>query len=223
MFTFNLAAYNGTVSSYGVEVAVIDKEAPTLEFAGANELIFIEGMTNGRDPEFSYDKSKFYDYTAYDVFHGEKVELTEYVEIDFGDFNPDDINANIFDRTKPYTVTYTVYDVAGNKTQIRRTVRLIGFYDTIALINGKMPNSANAIAVDTNGFEVSLKNFGGTVWAKYAPGIHTMGQMKSIGTPIRTYNGRLAVEGLEDGWYTVFVQTDKRDYFTITVFVDSAE
>ena len=30
-------------------------------------------------------------------------------------------------------------------------------------------------------------------------------------------------ENLKDGWYTVFVQTDKRDYFTITVYVNAAD
>ncbi len=223
LFTFNLAAVNGTVSSYGVDVEIIDKEAPTLTFEGTNELIFIEGMTSGRDPEFAYDKAKFYDFEAYDVFQGVRTDITDRVVIDFGDFNPDDISANVFDRTKPYTVTYTVYDGAGNKTEIRRTVRLIGFYDTIALINGKMPNSANAITVDTDDIEISLKNFGGVAYAKFAKGIFTMGQMKTLGTPLTAYNGRFVARDLEDGWYTVFVQTDKRDYFTITVFVDAKQ
>ena len=223
LFTFNLAAVNGTVSSYGVDIEIIDKEAPTLTFEGNNELIFIEGMTSGRDPEFAYDKSKFYDFVAYDIFQNIRTDLTDKVEIDFGDFNPDDISANVFDRTKPYTITYTIYDDAGNKTQLRRTVRLIGFYDTIALINGKMPNSANAITVDSDDIEISLKNFGGVAYAKFAKGIYTMGQMKTLGTPLTAYNGRFVARDLEDGWYTVFVQTDKRDYFTITVFVDTAE
>ncbi len=223
LFTFNLAAVNGTVSSYGVDIEIIDKEAPTLTFEGNNELIFIEGMTSGRDPEFAYDKSKFYDFEAFDVFQNTRTDLTDRVEIDFGGFNPDDISANVFDRTKPYTITYTVYDDAGNKTQLRRTVRLIGFYDTIALINGKMPNSANAITVDTDDIEISLKNFGGVAYAKFAKGIYTMGQMKTLGTPINSYNGRFVARDLEDGWYTVFVQTDKRDYFTITVFVDALQ
>lgn len=221
LFTFNLAAVNGTVSSYGVDVEIIDKEKPTLTFEGNSELIFIEGMTSGKDPEFAYDKSKFYDFEAYDVFQGVRTELTDKVEIDFGGFNPDDITSNVFDRTKPYNITYTVYDGAGNKTEIRRTVRLIGFYDTIALINGKMPNSANAITVDTEDIEISLKNFGGVAYAKIAEGIFTMGQMKTLGTPISAYNGRFIARDLESGWYTVFVQTDKRDYFTITVFVDA--
>ena len=223
LFTFNLVAVNGTVSSYGVDVAIIDKEAPTLEFAGANELIFIEGMTEDKDSDFAYDKAKFYDFVAYDVFDNVKTDLTSKVEIDFGDFNPDDINANVFDRTKPYTITYRVYDATGNKTELRRTVRLVGFYDTIALINGKMPNSANSITVNSNDIEISLKNFGGTVYARYASGIYTMGQMKTLGTPIKPYNGKLVAENLADGWYTVFVQTDKRDYFTITVYVNAAE
>ena len=223
LFTFNLAAVNGTVSSYGVEVAIIDNEAPTLEFAGANELIFIEGMTDDKDGDFAYDKARLYDFTAYDVFDNVKTDLTGKVEIDFGDFNPDDINANVFDRTRPYTITYRVYDATGNKTEVRRTVRLVGFYDTIALINGKMPNSANAITVNTDDIEISLKNFGGTVYARYASGIYTMGQMKTLGTTIKPYNGKLIAENLADGWYTVFVQTDKRDYFTITVYVNAAD
>ena len=223
LFTFNLAAVNGTVASYGVDIEIIDKVAPTLSFDGNNELIFIEGMTSGRDPEFAYDKAKLYDFEAYDVFQGVRTELTDRVEIEFGDFNPDDINANTFDRTRPYTITYTVYDGAGNKTSIRRTVRLIGFYDTIALINGKMPNSANAITVDTSDVEITLKNFGGRAYAKFAKGVYTMGQMKTLGEPIGAYNGKFIARNLENGWYTVFVQTDKRDYFTITVYVDATK
>ena len=86
-----------------------------------------------------------------------------------------------------------------------------------------MPNSANAITVNTDDIEISLKNFGGTVYARYASGIYTMGQMKTLGTTIKPYNGKLVAENLKDGWYTVFVQTDKRDYFTITVYVNAAD
>ncbi|UKI36667.1 MAG: hypothetical protein L6V93_22935 [Clostridiales bacterium] len=34
-------------------------------------------------------------------------------------------------------------------------------------------------------------------------------------------NGEFEVKDLKDGWYTFLVQTDKRDYFTLCVYVSN--
>jgi len=206
-----------------VDVELIDKIAPVIELKNGPELIFIEGMTSDKDSMYAYDKSKLMDFTAYDIKNGQKIDLTDKVKINFNVggrvFDPDNIEKNEFNRTNPYYVEYTVYDSAGNGTTIRRTIRLVGFYDTIALINGKMPDSTNVATVSGDTIVVSLKNFSGISYARYEKGIYTQGQMKTRGTSLKEKNGVYTIENLTEGWYTIYIQTDKRDYFTILVYV----
>ena len=35
----------------------------------------------------------------------------------------------------------------------------------------------------------------------------------------RDENGEFKLSGLSEGWYTFYVQTDKRDYFTLQIYV----
>jgi hypothetical protein len=156
---------------------------------------------------------------------GKKVDLTNRVTISYGVggrvFNPDNILANEFVRANPYYIDYTVRDDAGNQTTIRRTVRLVGFYDTIALVNGVMPDSSNVATVLGNKVEISLKNFSGISYARYEKGILTQGQMKTKGTVLREKSGVYTLDNVSDGWYTIYIQTDKRDYFNIHVYVSN--
>lgn len=225
LFNFNLQAKNATSASYGVDVEVIDKTPPVVSLANGPELIFIEGMTKEKDPMYAYDKAKLMDFSAYDLKKGVKTDLTDKVRVDYGvsgrAFDPDNIDNNEFVRSNPYYVEYTVYDAAGNGTTLRRTIRLVGFYDTIALINGKMPDSTNVATVKGNSIQVSLKNFSGISYARYEKGIFTQGQMKSRGTSLKEKNGVYTIENAAEGWYTIYIQTDKRDYFNITVYLVS--
>ncbi|MEG2381288.1 MAG: hypothetical protein RSB38_06305, partial [Oscillospiraceae bacterium] len=219
LFNFNMQAKNGTTASYGVDIELIDKAAPIIEFTSTPELVFIEGMTESQDSDYVYNISKFYDYKAYDIKNGEKVDLTNKVTIDFGTFDPNNIANNKFDRTSPYYIYYKVYDDVGNCTTVRRTIRLVGYYDTIALVNNSMPDSSNTSSVNVNTVNIALKNFSGLSYARYETGIWTMGQMKTRGRTILQRNGNYTLSNLDEGWYTVYIQTDKRDYFTIWVYV----
>jgi len=223
LFNFNLLAKNRTSATYGVDVQVIDKTPPVITLANGPELIFIEGMTPQKDPMYAYDKAKLLDFSAYDMKNGEKIDLTDKVHINFETagrvFDPDNMENNEFNRSNPYYVEYTVYDEAGNGTTVRRTIRLVGFYDTVALINGKMPDSTNVATVNGNNIQISLKNFSGISYARYEKGIFTQGQMKTRGTSLKEKNGVYTIENATEGWYTVYIQTDKRDYFNILVYV----
>jgi large repetitive protein len=225
LYHFNLQGRTGDYTSYGVNVGVIDKTAPVLQLKNGEELIFIEGMTPAKDASIAYDKSKLLDFEAWDVVAGQKVDLTNRVTISYGAggrvFNPDNISANEFVRSNPYYIDYTVRDDAGNQTTIRRTIRLVGLYDTIALVNGVMPDSTNVATVLGNKVEISLKNFSGISYARYEKGILTQGQMKTKGTVLREKNGVYTMDNISDGWYTVYIQTDKRDYFNIAVYVSN--
>ncbi|MEF3313278.1 hypothetical protein PV433_30785 [Paenibacillus sp. GYB004] len=225
LYNFNLQGRTGDYTSYGVNVGVIDKTPPVLKLKNGEELIFIEGMTPEKDASIAYDKSKLLDFEAWDVVAGQNVDLTNRVTINYGAggrvFNPDNISANEFVRSNPYYIDYTVRDDAGNQTTIRRTVRLVGLYDTIALVNGVMPDSTNVATVLGNKVEISLKNFSGISYARYEKGILTQGQMKTKGTVLRGKNGIYTMDNVSDGWYTVYIQTDKRDYFNIAVYVSN--
>lgn len=216
LFNFSLKAANELTTSYGVEIAIIDKTPPNIEFINPLELMFIEGGT-------SYDKEMLNDFIAYDVFNGVKTILNDKVTIDWGGFDPDNINNNTFDRSKPYYITYKVYDSVGNYTEFRRTITLVGFYDTIALINGIMPDATSSVIIEADSFDVSLYNFSGTAYVKYAPGQYTMGQMKTRGTVISESAGTYPFKKLSKGWYTIYIQTDKRDYFNVYVYVSGID
>ena len=159
---------------------------------------------------------------AHDTHNGETTDLTNKITVDYGTFNPNDISANKYDRTQPYTITYTVKDSVGNETTVKRTVTLIGLFDTMVLVNGEFPDSSGRIEVNSNSVELSLYNFSGKAYARYTKGTYTSGQMKTRGTVIeQADNGSFKVDGLEEGWYTFYVQTDLRDYFCYNVYVIS--
>lgn len=225
LYNFNLEGRTGEYSSYGVNIGVMDKTPPVLKLINGEELIFVEGMTAAKDASIAYAKSKLLDFEAWDMVAGQKVDLTNRVTINYGAggrvFNPNNISANEFVRSNPYYIDYTVRDDAGNQTTIRRTVRLVGLYDTIALVNGVMPDSTNVATVLGNQIEISLKNFAGVSYARYEKGILTQGQMKTKGTVLKDKNGVYTIENVSSGWYTVYIQTDKRDYFNITVYVSN--
>ena len=154
------------------------------------------------------------------MFNGKKTDLTENVEIDWGGFDPNDLSQNTFDSSKPYTITYRVTDSAHNTFEAKRTVRLVGLYDTVALVNGNLPDFAGRCAVQGDKISISLSNFSGTAYVRYQSGIYTMGQMKKEGNMIvKNENGDFEVSGLDVGWYTFYIRTDKRDYFTIHVYL----
>lgn len=220
MFIFDMEKNNRLTDRYGVDIELIDKVPPVIDLLGRNELIFYENPKVGEAYSKDYLAKPGEAFKAYDKF-GKGTDLNDKVEIvDWGGFNPNDITQNVFDSSIPYTITYRVSDNAHNITEARRTVRLVGLYDTIALVNDALPDFAGRSEVMGNTVKISLKNFSGTAYARYQSGVKTMGQMKKSGTMIkRDENGEFKLSGLSEGWYTFYVQTDKRDYFTLQIYV----
>lgn len=222
LFIFNTQKKNGLVASYAVDIEIIDKTPPTIDLLGTNELVFYENPSMNTEYDISMLKyvpnGKYEAYKAYDVFNGKRTDLTEKVEIDWGGFNPNDLSQNTFDSSKPYTITYRVTDSAHNTIEAKRTIRLVGLYDTVALVNGNLPDFAGRCSVQGDKISISLANFSGTAYVRYKSGIYTMGQMKKTGTMLsKNENGEFETPSLSKGWYTFYIQTDKRDYFTLCV------
>lgn len=211
-FNFDLVKRNNLMDRYGLGLYLIDKTPPVIEDVG--DLIFFENPKAGTP--YSKDLLTF---RAYDERYGEVTDLTSAVKIDWGGFNPDDINANTFDKNKPYTITYTVKDKVGNETSVRRQITLVGLFDTMMRVNGKYPDSSGRVEVVGNAVELTLDNFGGTAYARYEKGIYTMGEMKNKGTVIKPEGGKFKLDKLSEGWYTFYVQTDLKDYFSVNVYV----
>ena len=221
MYIFNLEKNNRQTASYGIDIELIDKVPPVIDLLGKNELIFYENADAGE----KYNKDMLTKpgtaFNAYDKF-GKGTDLNNRVTINYNGFNPDDITQNVFDSSIPYTITYQVSDNAHNVTEVKRTIRLIGMYDTIALVNGKLPDFAGRSEVEGDSIAITLKNFAdsGTAYVRYQSGMKTMGQMKKEGTMLsKNENGEFKASGLSRGWYTFFVQTDKRDYFTLQIYL----
>lgn len=224
MFIFNAEKKNGLLASYGVDIQLIDKTAPVIDLLDKNELLFYENSVTDYDISMLkfVEGSENVAYKAYDIFNGKEEKLTEKVEIDWGDFKytNEEFKYNTFDSSKPYTIKYKVSDSAHNVTEVTRTVRLVGMYDTVATVNGVLPNYAGKSTVYSDKVSIALKNFSGTAYVRYERGIKTMGQMKKMGTVIsKNQQGEFEVSGLSEGWYTFYIQTDKRDYFTLCVYV----
>jgi len=213
-FNFDMVRPNGLMDRYGLGLYLIDKVAPVIE--DVEDLIFFENPNAGTP----YDKALL-TYSAYDERYGVKTDLTSKVEIDWGGFKPEnsEFSENVFDKNKPYTVTYTVKDSVGNVTVVKRTITLVGLFDTMVLVNGEYPDSSGRMEVLGSSVELTLDNFSGLAYARYESGVHTMGEMKRVGTVITPENGAFKLEGLEEGWYTFYVQTDLRDYFCVNVYV----
>lgn len=212
-FNFYLERPNKKMAQYGVGIYLIDKEPPVIE--NADDLVFYENPNAGT----AYDKNLIAGVTAYDMKGTFKTDLSDKVEIDYGEFNPDNLSANRFDRTKPYEIVYTVKDRVGNVTKLTRKVTLVGMFDTVMLVNGQFPNSSNRTEVNSDTVELQLQNFGGTAYGRYAKGLYTMGEIKNKGTVIKQDGDKFVVSGLKEGWYTFYVQTDLRDYFCVNVYV----
>ncbi len=225
LFIFNTEKNNGLTASYGLDIEVIDKTPPTIDLLGTDEMVFYENPQMNTDYDISMlkyvENGKYEAYKAYDVFNGKKTDLTANVEIaDWGGFNPNDLSQNTFDSSKPYTITYRVTDSAHNVTEVKRTVRLVGMYDTVALVNGSLPDFAGRSEVLGDSIKISLANFAGTAYVRYQSGVKTMGQMKKDGIMLsQNADGDFEATNLEEGWYTFYIQTDKRDYFTLCVYL----
>lgn len=213
---------NRLTDIYGVDVEVLIKHRLLLIYSEKMNLYSM------KIPQWVKRYSKDYltkpnvAFKAYDEF-AKGTDLNDRVIIkDWGGFNPDDITQNVFDSSIPYTITYEVSDNAHNTTEVKRSVRLVGMYDTVALVNGKLPDYAGRSEVEGCEIAISLKNFSdtSTAYVRYQKGLKTIGQMKKKGIMVsKNENGEFKVSNLERGWYTFYVQTDKRDYFNLQVYL----
>lgn len=215
MYIFNLTKKNGLTANFGVDVEVIDTTPPVItakDGSALGELVFIEGTQ-------SYSKALLEDCTATDTFGD--VVTTVPVEIIYGEFKPESLEQNKFDKSHPYYIIYRAKDEAGNVMEVTRKVTLIAFDDVLVTVNGELPDSSGNFADNTGKIRLDLVNYaGGTAYVKHSTGKYTLGQMKSRGDQItRASDGSFTITGLTNGWHTFYVQTATRDYFLITVFV----
>lgn len=221
LYIFNMEKSNLLTDSYGVDVEIIDRVPPVIDLFGKNELVFYENSSIGEAYNRDMLEKPGVAFKAFDAF-GKGTDLNGAVSIDWGGFDPSDINKNTFDSGKPYTITYSVSDKAHNITEVKRTVRLVGMHDTVAFVNGNLPDASGRCEVEGDKVTVSLKNISpsAAVYVRRMSGLKTMGQMKKSETVVpRDENGSFTVTGLSEGWHTFYVQTDKRDYFVLQVYI----
>ena len=214
MYIYNLEKRNGLSTHYGVDVEIIDKTPPVITLENPEYLMFIENRDTG---DFT---AMLNDYTAIDTYLGIETDLTDAVTVDYGGLIADDLSKNTFDKSHPYTVTYSVKDAAGNEMQVTRTVVLIGINDVLVTVNGRLPSASSMAEARDGNVKLELVNFSGVSYVTYAKGMFTFGQMKRTGTLLAPQaDGSFLLTNLPDGWYTFFVQTETRDYFNIYVYV----
>ena len=144
-------------------------------------------------------------FIAYDMFGG-YTDLTDKVTVDYGGFDPTDIMNNVFDRTSPYTITYTVSDSAHNITSVRMTVRLVSMFDSIVTVNGRFPDYAGRSEISTDMISLQIMNFSGVSYAKVQSGIKTLGQMKRR----NSFSARRAINSFQAGRRLVYLPDTDR-------------
>lgn len=201
LYIFNMEKSNLLTDSYGVDVEIIDRIPPVIDLFGKNELVFYENSSIGEAYNRDMLEKPGVAFKAFDAF-GKGTDLNRAVSIDWGGFVPSDINKNTFDSGKPYTITYSVSDKAHNITEVKRTVRLVGMHDTVAFVNGSLPDASGRCEVEGDKVTVSLKNISpsAAVYVRRMSGLKTMGQMKKSETVVpRDENGSFTVDGAETG------------------------
>lgn len=214
MYIYNLQKRNGLSEHYGVDVEIIDKTPPAITLENPEYLMFIENRDTG---DFT---AMLNDYKAIDTYLGIETDLTDAVTVDYGGLIVDDLSQNTFDKSHPYTITYSVKDAAGNEMTVTRTVVLIGINDVLVTVNGRLPSASSMAEVRDGNVKLEIINFSGTAYVTYAKGMYTFGQMKRTGSLLPPQaDGSFQLNGLKEGWYTFFVQTETRDYFNIYVYV----
>lgn len=213
-FVFEDMLYRAT--DVRIKTDVLDKGYPVILFRNGESLNYFEQNPDG------YNRDDLYDFTVGDYKDGIYTAWDKTnVQIDFGEFNPDDFAANTFNYRAPYTITYTASDPAGNTTVVERAVRLFGKNDICVLANGTLPISGTAeIFGDT--LEVQVENYSGEWFASIAPGRYTAAQMKTRGTPMTAMPGqkRYTTQVKHRTWYTVIVRTGTMESFTFKVWAN---
>lgn len=220
MFIFNMQKNNLLTDVFGVDIQFIDKTPPKIDLMGKDELTYYENTNMGSvyNPDDIIKRGVAFEASD-NITKADKLNVEV---IDWGGFDYTDINNNVFNSSNPYTITYSVSDEAHNAAVAKRTIRLVGMYDTVAFVNGKLPDFTGRSDVRGDSVAIELKNFpaDGIAYVRYKEGVKTMGEMKTGGTQVaKDENGVFTASGLKPGWYTFFIQTDRRDYFTLLVYV----
>ncbi len=195
---------------------VIDKGFPVIVFNNGQTLAYFE------QNQAAYDKNDLYDFTAGDFKDGAYTAMKkEDVRIDFGSFDPNDLSANTFDMKKPYTITYSAVDAAGNETAVARTIRLFGKDDLCVLVDGKLPDGDTAESFGGQ-ITVSVENYSGQLFASMAAGKYNAAELKRRGVPMTPGpDGKSFVQQVTPRrWYTVLVRTGTMESFTVKIWVN---
>lgn len=210
----------GNTTERRVNVSNIDKKDIYIEYEGGDIVLF-----EGQEESFDADALNTFSVYMYDV-NGNKVTLTpdkDYKStIDYGGLDINNISNNVFDRTKPYTITYTAADEAGNKAVRTRRVILASNTDTVVMVNGEMPNASSCIYTSGDKLSIDVHNYSGKAVVKAAKGQYNAAKMKQrAGIELgKSSDGTYEFKPDAPGWYTVGVRTMFQDIFTVWVYVD---
>ena len=215
IYAFNLMDEAGNIAQVNVEVANILKRELHIGLESTDALVLFEGSTEGYDPSLlkSFD---VYTYTG-----DSKTQVGVSAEkIDWGTFNPDDVNANTFNRQKPYVIRYTAWDEAGNKAELTRQVILCAKNDIVVMIDGILPDASGNIYVESAASKATVENYPGlTASVKMAKGQFNGAQMKTRGTIITETDGSYVLNFSEgEGWYTLYVRTLYQDLYVVRIY-----
>jgi len=220
IYDFVVEDESGNRTHKTVNVSNILKRDLFIEF-GSNEIVVFRDQAGEFDWK-TLDEHSVYTYNG----NGEKVNLTQGSDcesaIDYGGFNPDDVNANVFDRNRPYILTYKAGDIAGNTVQRTRQLILADNTDTFVMVNGEVPNAASCVYTGDSELKISIANYGSKAVVKAVKGQLNGAQMKrAVGELTISDEGfyRFDTTATGEGWYTIGVRTLFQDIYVVWVYV----
>ena len=192
-FTFRIADEAGNMVSLKAEVWNIDEERPQIALKGNSYECIIQN-----EP---YSEAG---YKAIDNIDG---DITDRVVVE-GSVNCESVGT--------YSIKYKVYDAVGNIAEEIRTVRVIGSYELVLLINGKVADGAMAVLDARNVTAGALGNEGNYV-IKWGEGKRTQAYFKGNGNTIAT-GGNVWLE--VGRWYTFFIQDRERKTKSTQIYIN---
>ena len=187
-----------------IEVTNIDREAPRIEFETRDLLV----LQNGNFDPMSGVK-------ATDNLDG---NITYNVEVNTGSLN----------TTKPgnYEIVYSVTDRAGNRAEVKRTVRVLKVDKLTALINSTLPDENGAVYLNTGNVRINFSGEKGETTVKWAQGEKDISFFKGLSGSGKDINGysygvMSGSEGtFERGKYTFYIEDQERQWLLIHLYIN---
>jgi hypothetical protein len=139
-----------------------------------------------------------------------------------------EVNTGSLNTTKPgnYEIVYSVTDRAGNRAEVKRTVRVLKVDKLTALINSTLPDENGAVYLNTGNVRINFSGEKGETTVKWAQGEKDISFFKGLSGSGKDINGysygvMSGSEGtFERGKYTFYIEDQERQWLLIHLYIN---